>query len=175
MRKQAGIGALLLICVGVVLGATVFRSDIAQATGLAQLVTVNNTAAQAVPVREQNLDGGNIKVHEEGTTKVKVTNASLSVQPAAPITGGGWIAIYPAGQTFSHGTASAVSIHMTSGVRNVQFLNSEGLQVAGFVGPYFGHGPDIDLAFNRPIQFDEIVCTGDATDQCFVGWVGAQP
>jgi hypothetical protein len=34
MRQQATIGALLLITVGVVLGATVFRTDIAQATGM---------------------------------------------------------------------------------------------------------------------------------------------
>src|SRR5262249_47037285 len=53
MRRQAIISALLLVGVGIALGATVFRSDIAQATGLAQSVTVNNTAAQAVPVREQ--------------------------------------------------------------------------------------------------------------------------
>jgi hypothetical protein len=59
----------------------VFRTDIAQATGLGQSVTVNNTAANpvpvnvtntAVPVREQNLDGGNIKVHEQGTANVAV-------------------------------------------------------------------------------------------------------
>jgi hypothetical protein len=75
MRRQAGVGALLLIGVGVILGTTVFRSDIAQATGLAQSVTVNNTAAQAVPVREQNLnDAGNIKVHEQGTADVAVNS-----------------------------------------------------------------------------------------------------
>jgi hypothetical protein len=79
MKRQAGIGALLLVCVGVVLGATVFRSDIAQATGLAQSVTVNNTAAQAVPVREQNLDGGNIKVHEQGTVSVRSADKEVSV------------------------------------------------------------------------------------------------
>src|SRR6266542_2972454 len=69
-RRQAIIGALLLIGVGVVLGATVFRTDIAQATGLAQSVTVANTADNPVPVREQNLDGGNIRVHEQGTVQV---------------------------------------------------------------------------------------------------------
>jgi hypothetical protein len=53
MRRHAIIGALLLIGLGVALGATVFRTDIAQATGLAQSVTVSNTPAQAVPVREQ--------------------------------------------------------------------------------------------------------------------------
>jgi hypothetical protein len=53
------------------LGTTVFRDDIAQATGLAQAVVVTNTADQAVPVREQNRDGNqNIKVHEQGTASV---------------------------------------------------------------------------------------------------------
>jgi hypothetical protein len=80
MKQRAGIGALLLVCVGVVLGATVFRSDIAQATGLAQSVVVSNTASQAVPVREQNLDGGNIKVHEQGTANVAVKSTPAATR-----------------------------------------------------------------------------------------------
>jgi hypothetical protein len=40
---------------GVALGATVFRTDIAQATGLAQSVTIDNTAANPVPVLEQGV------------------------------------------------------------------------------------------------------------------------
>jgi hypothetical protein len=81
MRQRAIIGALLVVFVGVVLGATVFRTDIAQATGLATgpVVTVVNTPAQAVPVREQNLAGGNIKVHEQGTADVNVTNTAVPV------------------------------------------------------------------------------------------------
>jgi hypothetical protein len=80
MRQRALIGALGLVLVGVVLGATVFRSDIAQATGLSQSVTVDNTTTNPVPVREQNLDGnGNIKVHEQGTANVNVTNSTLQV------------------------------------------------------------------------------------------------
>jgi hypothetical protein len=68
MRQRTSIGALLLVLVGVVLGATVFRSDIAQATGLAQSVTIDNTATNPVPVREQNLDPqGNAKVAVENT------------------------------------------------------------------------------------------------------------
>ena len=43
MRRHVIIGGLLLIGLGVILGATVFRTDIAQATGLAQAVTVSNT------------------------------------------------------------------------------------------------------------------------------------
>lgn len=53
MRRQATLGALLLIVVGVILGTTVFRSDIAQATGLAQAVVVSNTTSNPVPVRTQ--------------------------------------------------------------------------------------------------------------------------
>ena len=53
MERRAVIAALLLMGLGVVLGTTVFRTDIARATGLAQ---------PPQPVREQNLDGnGNMK------------------------------------------------------------------------------------------------------------------
>ena len=53
MQRRAIVGALLLIGLGVVLGATVFRTDIARAAGLAK-------PAQAV--EEQNVDGaGNIR------------------------------------------------------------------------------------------------------------------
>jgi hypothetical protein len=68
MQRPALIGALLLVGVGIVLGTTVFRTEIAQATGLAQSVTVNNTAANPVPV------------HEQGTARVDVTNSSLTVE-----------------------------------------------------------------------------------------------
>jgi hypothetical protein len=64
MRRRAFIGALLLVGVGVVLGSTVFRADIAQATGLAQSVTVTNTP---------------LPVHEQGTASVNVTNTSVPV------------------------------------------------------------------------------------------------
>jgi hypothetical protein len=45
MRRQAVIGAALLVAVGVVLGGKVFRSDIAQATGVAQSVAGTNRGA----------------------------------------------------------------------------------------------------------------------------------
>ena len=80
MRRHAIIGTLLLIGLGVILGATVFRTDIAQATGLAQAVTVSNTTTNPVPVREQNLDGGNIKVHEQGTVKMVNTDVRTAVR-----------------------------------------------------------------------------------------------
>ncbi len=71
MRRRVLIGALLLVGVGVVLGATVFRTDIAQATGLAQSVTVANTPSNPVPVQQQ------------GTASVNVTNTSLAVHDQA--------------------------------------------------------------------------------------------
>jgi hypothetical protein len=72
MRRNAIIGALLLIVVGVALGATVFRIDIAQATGLAQSVTVDNTAANPVPVLPQ------------GTTNVQGVVSAHPIAPASP-------------------------------------------------------------------------------------------
>jgi FlaG/FlaF family flagellin (archaellin) len=85
MHRPALIGAVLLVAVGVVLGTTVFRTEIAQATGLAQSVTIDNTAANPVPVREQNLDAGRIRVHEAGTANVDVTNSSLNVNGTVAI------------------------------------------------------------------------------------------
>jgi hypothetical protein len=95
MRHQAIIGGLLIVAVGVVLGATVFRTDIAQATGLSPSVTVANTASNPVPVLEQNVDGKNIRVHEEGTANVNVSGTASTrsadnpaFQPVRLVTGG---------------------------------------------------------------------------------------
>jgi hypothetical protein len=71
MRQRALIGALGLVLVGVILGATVFRTDIAQATGLDKAATnviVKNTPAQAVPVHEQ----GTVPASQSGTWHVSV-------------------------------------------------------------------------------------------------------
>jgi hypothetical protein len=70
MRK-ALIPAFLLLLGSVVLGATVFRDDIARATGLAQTVS----ATIVSPLDAQ----GNVKVHEQGTANVNVTNTSVPV------------------------------------------------------------------------------------------------
>ena len=50
MRRKAIFGALLLIALGVLLGGTVFRDQIANAKSLAQSVFVSNTSANPVPV-----------------------------------------------------------------------------------------------------------------------------
>jgi hypothetical protein len=175
MRRQAVIGALVLVGVGVVLGATVFRTDLAQAAGLGKSVTVDNTAAQAVPVREQSLDGSNVRVHEEGTAKVKVTNSSLTVGPPAPVTDGGGGQVLGAGVTlnFAAATAGALSIHMDSGIDAV-VLHDGGGTPAAFEGPNGGGSANITLALNRPITFDQIKCLG-SSGTCSVSWVGNAP
>jgi hypothetical protein len=167
MKRQAGIGALLLICVGVVVGATVFRTDIAQATGLAQSVTVNNKPGNAVPVREQNLDGsGNVKVHEQGTANVNVTNSSLTVASPAPITAGAIGVGLPSPAGFNFGgsvVASALTFHLSAGVEKVTLRTGSSSIAYTAVGPGLGGPADIDLAFERPISFDTIECTGSGT------------
>jgi hypothetical protein len=123
MRRNAIIGGLLLIAVGIILGATVFRTDLAQATGLAQSVTVTNTPAQAVPVREQNLAGGNIKVHEQGTVNVQGTVGIGSLSPATRVESGGG-RIDPRGSasvTFAVLKASTLVAQAPNGDVSVQF------------------------------------------------------
>src|SRR6266511_163391 len=69
------IPAFLLLLGSTVLGATVLQEPLADAARLAQGVVITNTPEQAVPVREQNLDNGSIRVHEQGT---------ISVRPVVP-------------------------------------------------------------------------------------------
>jgi hypothetical protein len=76
MRRNLVSGGLLLIAIGVVLGATVFRTDIAQATGLAQAVTVANTASNPVPVHEQGT--ANVSVIDNHEPFQQALNVSLA-------------------------------------------------------------------------------------------------
>jgi hypothetical protein len=165
MRRRAIIGALLLIGVGVVLGATVFRTDIAQATGLAQAVS----ATIVSPLDAQ----GNVKVHEQGTANVNVTNSGLSIAPPTPVTGGGNSLIFGIGDhPLATQTASALSIHLTAA--SVDFLYQNAL-AASFLGPGGNGNDSIVLSLARPIKFDEVRCNGSLSDQCSVSWVGALP
>jgi hypothetical protein len=186
MQRRAIISALLLVGVGVLLGTTVFRDDIAQATGLAQAVTITNTP---LPVREQNVDGnGYIKVHEQGTASVRVTNTALSVAAPPPITdGGALVRLVGGGETnFPFDTmASAITIHMTDGVYSLslrfcsQLPCESGGQVgtvAAFDGPANFGNPNIDLALTRPIRFNNMRCqAASSSDNCSFGWIGNQP
>lgn len=188
MRQRAVIGALLLIGAGVALGATVFRADIAQATGLAQAVTIDNTPANAVPVREQNRDGsGNIKVHEQGTANVNVTNSALSVTAPPVNDGGGLLRLVGNNDVnFPFNTmASALMIHLTDGVAIMtlrycsQLPCGSGGQdgiVASFDGPYAFGRATFDLALTRPIRFNNMRCLAlSSSDTCSLGWIGNEP
>jgi hypothetical protein len=163
MHRRAVWAALLFILLGVILGATVLRSDLARATGLAQSVTVANTGSNPVPV------------HEQKTVNVKVTNASLAVKPSA-VTGGSFRLELPAGTSDhlpSAVTASAISMTMESVVVGLG-LEYQGHEVAFFYGPAaHGHSP-VDLALTRPIMFDEVVCSG-TSGFCTFTAVGNQP
>jgi hypothetical protein len=57
MRAQTIIGAVVFISVGVLLGGTVLRGQVADAKSLAQAVVVSNTPAQAVPVHPAPASG----------------------------------------------------------------------------------------------------------------------
>ena len=71
MQRRAIVGALLLIGVGVILGATVLRAGIAHATGYGPSTRGAGLDKTVTKVAEQNLDGNNIRVHEEGTATVQ--------------------------------------------------------------------------------------------------------
>jgi hypothetical protein len=145
-------------------------------------VVVVNTPAQAVPVREQNLDGGNIKVHEQGTANVNVTNTSLPVTPPSAVTSGSFAAQFAAPILGGDGgccrqvgtqTATAISITMETGVFEL-VLSYQGNAVAQFYGPAGNGHSNVDLAFPRPIKFDQVNCVG-VGGSCAVSTVGSQP
>lgn len=66
--NRAVIGALALVVVSAILGATVFREQVARAAPPITSVFVTNDASQPVPVRQ------------EGTAEVSVTNSVLTVR-----------------------------------------------------------------------------------------------
>jgi hypothetical protein len=68
MRRRALIGALMLIGVGVFLGTTVFREELAHAAQLVSAEIVGPLDAE-----------GNVKVHEQGTANVNVMNRAVPV------------------------------------------------------------------------------------------------
>jgi hypothetical protein len=165
MRKAVVLGIALLVTSVVVLGGTVFRQQVADASSILS-VFVTNDSSHPVPVREQNLDGGgNIKVHEQGTANVNVTNSSLTVASQAPITGGAvhWNLPCPSGFKFGTVVASALTFHLSAGVEDVELRTGTSSVAYTAVGPALGGPADINLALDRPISFDTIECTGSGT------------
>src|SRR5215207_5389659 len=151
--KKAIIPAFLLVLGSMVLGATVLQERLAWAAPPLPSVFVANDAASPGPAREQNVDAdGNIKVHEQGTADVNVTNTSLTVAPPEPIAGGGGRltapCLAPAVPT-NVVTATAVQIAWTSGVRSMTLKLGDSV-VASFSGPdVTGDASPIALALAR--------------------------
>lgn len=161
---------LALVGASLVLGATVFKEPVAW-------------AAQAVDARIIGpLDAdGNVRVHEQGTADVNVTNGTLSVaQP--PVTGGGglWITRVGPPETIQAKTATALTIAFQGGATFVE-LNYQGATVASVIGAVAsstGSPETVPVALSRPIKFDQIFCGGAGSgpsSRCVVTWVGAQP
>lgn len=196
MRK-ALIPAFLLVLGSLVLGATVFRDPLANAAAFAQSVFISNGTSDPVPVAEQNRDAaGNIRVHEQGTANVNVTNStlpvheqgtadvhvtngSLSVAEPTPVTDGGGYIQCQGGRTCPLNgpvTATALSIYMTSD-GGLTVLHDGSTVPAEFLGPNASPpGPDtIVLALTRPVTFDSVECIGWNTGRCTVSWVGNSP
>lgn len=164
MRKYTLIIAGLLL--SVVLGATVFSTPLAWA---AQAVNATITGP---------LDAnGNVKIHEQGTANVNVTNSSLSIAPRSAVTSGSFSLSMGCPQTADgfDTTASALSIHMTDGVAYLALhhTSDSGLPPAQFYGPANDGNSSIDLALERPIRFDSVSCSGSGSVS--VGTVGNLP
>jgi hypothetical protein len=139
---------VLAALAGMVLAATVFREDFAQAAGLAGSapVTVTNTAANPVPVREQNLDSnGNVKVSVQGTVPVNVP-ASSPAEPYQTSLGCDFIPTFiscgdvqfvPDGKRFVIQTISArgqANLGVTVGEFQLRVGNQDELKVYSLLG-----------------------------------------
>jgi hypothetical protein len=177
--RTARIPMFLVLGGAVVVGATVFGGSIAGADNPFTNVIIGNTTTNPVPVAVQNTDGaGNLKVHEQGTANVNVTNASLPVTMAqpAPISAGGGSTLVPAQSFHVVGvqTASALVIHMTAGVARLELDSGGGGVAASFQGPAGGGTDTTSLALSRPITFDAVLCAGGSpsSDLCTVSWIG---
>jgi hypothetical protein len=167
MHRGVIIGALVLVCLGVLLGMTVFRTDIAQATGLAQAVTVNNTAANPVPITD---DRTNITFHAQANTGTPTGCRNDAIYTV------------PAGQQF---VAQFVSITSATGtnattVNRAILSNASQGEFADFAAFGLTLGPAAVWTASQTI--DVIFPSGatlgfevqpDAATQCVAGGVGA--
>jgi hypothetical protein len=123
--RRAIIPALLLVLVSVVLGATVFREQVAH-------------AAAVLLVREQNTDAqGNIKVHEQGMATVSVAGP-VQTHPVIPARA--FSIAMAEGSTFTNETLIGSDPAGTSyAITSVTFANlSDSPSVALLRADYYG-------------------------------------
>jgi hypothetical protein len=163
LMKKLSFVALLLVA-ATVLGATVLREPVAEAASAVLQVNIVGP-----------LDGGgNVKVHEQGTANVNVTNANLSVAPRPPVTdGGNQLTIGCPGNEQFVATVSALSIHMSAEVQSLVLFGADGV-AARFPGPAAGGNASIVLALDRPISFTSVTC-GGVSGTTSIGTVGNSP
>jgi hypothetical protein len=176
--KKALIPAFLLVLGSTVLGATVLQEQLAWAAPPLPSVFVANDAASPVPAREQNVDAaGNIKVHEQGTADVNVTNTSLSVASPRPVTGGSkTLGIGCPSESLQPEpiVASALQIAWVGGGATTVELTLGGSLVTRFIGPGIsGDTSSLVFSLTRPIAFNKIECFG--ADGVVISTTGNEP
>jgi hypothetical protein len=166
--RRALIPAFLLLLGSAVLGATVLREPIAKAASPIASVFVTNDASNPVPVREQNNDAnGNIKVHEQGTANVNVTNSGLSVKPqlASPTNASfGYGLSSPGGHTETQMFGKTIDLTYIDVTMNnddaslyeVSFYDGSSFAF-GLPGPaYEAQQRDYRIALTQPVRADRI-------------------
>jgi hypothetical protein len=190
--KKYGLGAasmlVLLIAILIVSGWGTAAADqlfsvfitntAANPVPVSGTLTVTNPPASPLAIHETNTDAnGNIKVHEQGTADVNITNSSLPVGPPSPVTGGGGTqgVSGPSTVHIATETATFLSIHMDLTVGFV--LLADGSNVVGlFIGPGDSGEANINAPLSRPITFDTIECAVTVgSGNCRVDWIGNSP
>ena len=162
--------AVGLVGGSLLLGGTVLREPIAYAA--------QSVSATIIGPLDAN---GNVKVHEQGTSDVKVRNTDLAVHGTvgvstpSPISSGARQASAIGGVGFKLNggtqTASVIIIDMTPGAIGFRLYTDGGGVAATFEGPGEGGQEHILLPLPRPISFDSIECFGSSNDLCHVEWI----
>jgi hypothetical protein len=149
--KKAIIPAFLLVLGSTVLGATVLQEQLAYR---------------------------NIKVHEQGTADVNVTNTSLPVAPLEPVTGGsGSVILFcPSDEVLFQFPRAATAIQAawsepTGGPVSLRL----GAEVVELIGPNETGDRHLFLPLTRPVAFNRIVCFQNGGGIVRVTWIGNEP
>jgi hypothetical protein len=201
MRRSLLLTSLLVLG-SFIVGATAFHDQFAsagaskKATGMAGppvtpvVFTDGSGASVGNKVRidpasngvtESNIDAnGDIKVHEQGTANVNVTNSSLPLASPAPVDNGGGGNVFDASIDIvtlpQTEIVTGLVIHMTAGVDDVSLLAPNNPTVtAKFMGPASHGSADIALALARPMTFNRIQCAGSTGNFCTISWIGNEP
>ena len=156
MRRQTFIGALMLISLGVLLGTTVLRDEIAQAAQLVSADIVGPLDAQ-----------GNVKVHEHGTADVNVTNRALSVSGTVNVhaTTTKILATPPGGVEVPQGFGNLVAIGTVATASLSQLRIAADLRQFPYCNDVFLHVDLEDAAGPARHLLDVNLCQGDGVSR----------